>query len=49
VPCNVIVHEHDGLRSRATDQVALTQPEELAWNAKGYQMNAMFPVPVTVG
>lgn len=36
------------LRSRATDQIALTQPEDVPWNAKGYQMNAIFEVPVTV-
>jgi DMSO/TMAO reductase YedYZ molybdopterin-dependent catalytic subunit len=36
------------LRSRATDQIALSQPEATAWNAKGYQMNAIFPVAVTV-
>ena len=37
------------LRSRATDDRGLTQPETAAWNAKGYQMNAIFEVPVTVG
>jgi DMSO/TMAO reductase YedYZ molybdopterin-dependent catalytic subunit len=37
------------VRSRATDQIALTQPETVAWNAKGYQFNAMYAVPVTVG
>ncbi len=36
------------LRSRATDQRALSQPDEVAWNAKGYQMNAVYSVPVTV-
>lgn len=37
------------LRSRATDQIALQQPEAVNWNAKGYQMNAIYDVPVTVG
>jgi hypothetical protein len=37
------------LRSRATDQIALQQPEAVNWNAKGYQMNAIYEVPVTVG
>jgi DMSO/TMAO reductase YedYZ molybdopterin-dependent catalytic subunit len=36
------------LRSRATDQIALQQPEAVEWNAKGYQMNAIWEVPVTV-
>jgi DMSO/TMAO reductase YedYZ molybdopterin-dependent catalytic subunit len=36
------------LRSRATDEVALQQPETVNWNAKGYQMNAVFEVPVIV-
>jgi DMSO/TMAO reductase YedYZ molybdopterin-dependent catalytic subunit len=36
------------LRSRATDQIALQQPETVDWNAKGYQMNAIWEVPVTV-
>lgn len=36
------------LRSRATDQIALTQPETVPWNAKGYLMNAIYEVPVTV-
>jgi DMSO/TMAO reductase YedYZ molybdopterin-dependent catalytic subunit len=36
------------LRSRATDQIALQQPESVPWNAKGYQMNAIYEVPVTV-
>ncbi|MGH2534881.1 MAG: sulfite oxidase [Thermomicrobiales bacterium] len=34
--------------SRATDAVALTQPSTVPWNAKGYQYNAIFEVPVTV-
>ena len=37
------------LRSRATDERGLQQPETAGWNAKGYQMNAIFEVPVTVG
>jgi DMSO/TMAO reductase YedYZ molybdopterin-dependent catalytic subunit len=36
------------LRSRATDQIALQQPETVPFNAKGYQMNAIYEVPVTV-
>ena len=36
------------LRSRATDQIALQQPESVDWNAKGYQMNAVFEVLVGV-
>ncbi|HEV2108228.1 MAG TPA: sulfite oxidase, partial [Thermomicrobiales bacterium] len=36
------------LQSRATDELGLTQPYEVAWNAKGYQYNAIFEVPVTV-
>jgi len=36
------------LRSRAADTSGLTQPEIAPWNAKGYQMNAIFEVPVTV-
>jgi len=36
------------LRSRATDSQGNIQPEEAVWNAKGYQMNAIFEVPVTV-
>jgi DMSO/TMAO reductase YedYZ molybdopterin-dependent catalytic subunit len=36
------------LRSRATDEIALQQPETVDWNAKGYQMNAIYEVPVTV-
>ncbi len=36
------------LRSRATDQIALQQPESVPWNAKGYGMNAIYDVPVTV-
>jgi DMSO/TMAO reductase YedYZ molybdopterin-dependent catalytic subunit len=36
------------LRSRATDQIALQQPEDVPFNAKGYLMNAIYEVPVTV-
>ena len=37
------------LRSRATDERGLQQPEIAGWNAKGDQMNAIVEVPVTVG
>jgi DMSO/TMAO reductase YedYZ molybdopterin-dependent catalytic subunit len=46
-PWNAEAGEHV-LRSRATDEIALSQPEAVNWNAKGYQMNAVFDVPVTV-
>jgi DMSO/TMAO reductase YedYZ molybdopterin-dependent catalytic subunit len=36
------------LRSRAYDERGLTQPDEAEWNAKGYLMNAVYEVPVTV-
>jgi DMSO/TMAO reductase YedYZ molybdopterin-dependent catalytic subunit len=36
------------LKSRATDQRKLQQPNESAWNVKGYGMNAIYAVPVTV-
>lgn len=36
------------LRSRATDLIALQQPETVPFNAKGYLMNAIYDVPVTV-
>lgn len=36
------------LRARATDERLLTQPATVAWNAKGYQMNAIHEVRVTV-
>lgn len=36
------------LRSRATDARGLQQPTEVPWNAKGYGMNAIYAVPVTV-
>jgi sulfane dehydrogenase subunit SoxC len=37
------------LASRTTDQRGLTQPITDDWNAKGYLMNAVYEVPVTVG
>jgi hypothetical protein len=36
------------LKARATDTRTLTQPQTPAWNAKGYQMNGIHAVPVTV-
>jgi DMSO/TMAO reductase YedYZ molybdopterin-dependent catalytic subunit len=36
------------LRSRAFDERGLTQPDSVTWNAKGYLMNAIYEVPVTV-
>jgi len=36
------------LRSRATDELGIQQPETVPWNAKGYLMNAIDEVPVTV-
>lgn len=36
------------LRVRATDERGLTQPVTPDWNAKGYLMNAIHDVPVTV-
>ena len=36
------------LRARATDERGLTQPVTPDWNAKGYQMNAVHEVTVTV-
>lgn len=36
------------LRSRATDQLHLSQPASVPWNEKGYGMNAIYAVPVTV-
>ena len=36
------------LRSRAYDERGLTQPDTVPWNAKGYLMNAVYEVPVTV-
>jgi DMSO/TMAO reductase YedYZ molybdopterin-dependent catalytic subunit len=46
-PWSAEAGEHT-LRSRATDQIALQQPESVPWNAKGYGMNAIYDVPVTV-
>lgn len=37
------------LASRATDNRALTQPVTVPWNAKGYGMNAIYEIDVTVG
>jgi DMSO/TMAO reductase YedYZ molybdopterin-dependent catalytic subunit len=48
LPWTAETGEHT-LRSRATDEIALTQPAEIDWNAKGYQMNAIYEVPVSVG
>lgn len=36
------------IRARATDTSGATQPDEAPWNAKGYQMNAVAQVDVTV-
>lgn len=36
------------LYARATDELGMTQPSTVPWNAKGYQYNATFEVPVTV-
>ncbi|MDQ3513107.1 MAG: sulfite oxidase [Chloroflexota bacterium] len=36
------------LRSRAYDESGLVQPDTVPWNAKGYLMNAVYEVPVTV-
>lgn len=36
------------LYARATDELGMTQPFTVPWNAKGYQYNAVFEVPVTV-
>ncbi|MGI8643154.1 MAG: sulfite oxidase, partial [Thermomicrobiales bacterium] len=36
------------LASRATDERGVQQPVLADWNAKGYQMNEIFDVPVTV-
>jgi len=46
-PWETAAGEHT-LRSRATDQIALQQPDEVPFNAKGYLMNAIYEVPVTV-
>jgi DMSO/TMAO reductase YedYZ molybdopterin-dependent catalytic subunit len=37
------------LQARATDERRLRQPAVAAWNAKGYQMNAIHEVAVQVG
>jgi DMSO/TMAO reductase YedYZ molybdopterin-dependent catalytic subunit len=37
------------LRSRAVDERGLTQPDTVPWNAKGYLMNAVEEVVLTVG
>jgi len=36
------------LYARATDELQMTQPSTVPWNAKGYYYNAVFEVPVTV-
>ncbi|MDQ3653611.1 MAG: sulfite oxidase, partial [Chloroflexota bacterium] len=36
------------LYARATDDLQMTQPSTVPWNAKGYYYNAVFEVPVTV-
>ncbi|CAN5617442.1 hypothetical protein BH23CHL5_BH23CHL5_13700 [soil metagenome] len=36
------------LMSRATDERGLTQPDSVPWNRLGYQMNAVYQVPVSV-
>jgi DMSO/TMAO reductase YedYZ molybdopterin-dependent catalytic subunit len=36
------------LSARATDELHMTQPATVPWNAKGYYYNAVFEVPVTV-
>ncbi|MER3437233.1 MAG: sulfite oxidase [Chloroflexota bacterium] len=36
------------LLSRATDELGEQQPTTVPWNAKGYLMNAIYAVPVTV-
>ena len=36
------------LRSRAYDERGLTQPDIVPWNAKGYLMNGVYEVPITV-
>lgn len=47
LPWEADAGEHT-LRSRATDQIALQQPEDVPFNTKGYLMNAIYEVPVTV-
>ncbi len=36
------------LYARATDEMTMTQPFAVPWNARGYYYNAVFEVPVTV-
>ena len=36
------------LRTRATDAAGNTQPDEMAWNQKGYLLNLVLPHPVEV-
>lgn len=36
------------LMARATDELTMTQPYSVPWNAKGYLYNAIFEVPVVV-
>lgn len=36
------------LYARATDELMMTQPSTVPWNARGYYYNAVFEVPVTV-
>ena len=36
------------LYARAMDELHITQPSNVPWNAKGYYYNAVFEVPVTV-
>lgn len=36
------------LRSRATDECGNIQPDAVPWNVHGYQMNAVFELPITV-
>jgi DMSO/TMAO reductase YedYZ molybdopterin-dependent catalytic subunit len=36
------------LRSRATDERGLTQPEKALWNAKGYLNNSIYEIDLTV-
>lgn len=47
LPWEADAGEHT-LLSRATDQIALQQPEDVPFNTKGYLMNAIYEVPVTV-
>jgi DMSO/TMAO reductase YedYZ molybdopterin-dependent catalytic subunit len=55
-PLSWVRFEHDWhakpgevhLLSRATDEAGNTQPDTATWNAKGYQMNAIHEIAVTV-